>query len=564
MRSRWGIATALVIAIPLAVSAAPGDVVPDYGENGRVPIESVTSNVGVVDLTADRAGRAAISFAGDAESGFGALVSADGSEVVDLTFDRPSEVAFGSDGYLYVAGRSAGSVVVSRYDSAGAADPSYGTNGTATLPVQGGIPTGVLADDDGAIVVGGNVDDQSAWAVRLDSTGTVDTDFGDDGVVTLATDDTTPSDFIAPLGIQPIEGGYLAVVIDRSTSADVVRVATFDSTGIKTRINLATADDITSVDSAKMADGGVAVVLEVTAGEDVQDFHVYKFRPDGTLDPSFGNPGLSDDEVAGPVHVTALRTGEIALAYNTGPNPAFVIRLVTADGRDGGTIDTGLDAWIYGIAAVAHDGSLILAADETPANTSEPDSVALVKVAADESGRFIDDDGSVHERDIEEAARRDITRGCNPPDNTRYCPKDSITRGQMAAFLVRALDLPGSDEDAFVDDSNSVFEGDINALAAADITRGCNPPTNDRFCPIDDVTRGQMAAFLVRALDLPPSSEDAFVDDEGSVFEGDINALAAAGITRGCNPPANDRFCPNDPVSREQMASFLVRALPES
>ncbi|MFO7292941.1 MAG: S-layer homology domain-containing protein, partial [Acidimicrobiia bacterium] len=52
-----------------------------------------------------------------------------------------------------------------------------------------------------------------------------------------------------------------------------------------------------------------------------------------------------------------------------------------------------------------------------------------------------------------------------------------------------------------------------------------------------------------------------FVDDDGSIFEGDIERLAAAGITRGCNPPDNDRFCPDDPITRGQMAAFLFRAL---
>jgi hypothetical protein len=51
------------------------------------------------------------------------------------------------------------------------------------------------------------------------------------------------------------------------------------------------------------------------------------------------------------------------------------------------------------------------------------------------------------------------------------------------------------------------------------------------------------------------------VDDDGSIFEADIAKLAAAGITRGCNPPVNDRFCPTDPVTRQQMAAFLHRAL---
>ena len=51
-----------------------------------------------------------------------------------------------------------------------------------------------------------------------------------------------------------------------------------------------------------------------------------------------------------------------------------------------------------------------------------------------------------------------------------------------------------------------------------------------------------------------------FDDDDGSVFEGDIDAIKVAGITQGCNPPANTRFCPDKPVRRDQMASFLARA----
>lgn len=188
--------------------------------------------------------------------------------------------------------------------------------------------------------------------------------------------------------------------------------------------------------------------------------------------------------------------------------------------------------------------------------------VGLARTASDPGGSFSDDDGSIHEADIEAIAAEGITRGCNPPQNDRYCPQDSVTRGQMAAFLKRALSLPSSSEDRFIDDDSSVFELDIQSLAAAKITLGCNPPANTRYCPDDPVTRGQMAAFLSRALSLPAyQGSDRFVDDDESVFEADIEALAQAGITVGCNPPANDRFCPSQPVTRAQMASFLTRAL---
>ncbi len=109
--------------------------------------------------------------------------------------------------------------------------------------------------------------------------------------------------------------------------------------------------------------------------------------------------------------------------------------------------------------------------------------------------------------------------------------------------------------------ASHLFFTEIDWLADTGTTRGCNPPTNDRYCPDDPVTRGQMAAFLTRALNLPGSDNDTFNDDNGSVFEANIEALAAAGITRGCNPPTNNRFCPDDPVTRGQMAAFLYRAL---
>jgi len=175
-------------------------------------------------------------------------------------------------------------------------------------------------------------------------------------------------------------------------------------------------------------------------------------------------------------------------------------------------------------------------------------------------GRFFDDDASIHQNAIEAIATVGITKGCNPPYQTGYCPDEPVTRGQMAAFLVRALGLTATNGNAFIDDA-SVFEKDIDKLSASGITQGCNPPANTKFCPNDTVTRGQMAAFLVRAMGYPPNNNDMFVDDNGSIFETNINALAQAGVTVGCNPPANDRFCPDEPVTRAQMATFLARAL---
>lgn len=146
-------------------------------------------------------------------------------------------------------------------------------------------------------------------------------------------------------------------------------------------------------------------------------------------------------------------------------------------------------------------------------------------------------------------------------------PTSISDNGTLVAFSSLATNLvPGDTNglaDSFIvslargtfsDDDDNPFEADIEWLAAEGVTQGCGP---DLFCPAAPVTREQMASFLVRALDLPASTRDGFTDDETSAHEADINALAAAGITQGCGPGL---FCPTMAVSRQEMASFLTRA----
>ncbi len=177
------------------------------------------------------------------------------------------------------------------------------------------------------------------------------------------------------------------------------------------------------------------------------------------------------------------------------------------------------------------------------------------------NGRFSDDNGHPLENGIEAIARAGITFGCNPPANTRFCPDDTMTRAQAAGFVARALELPDTGEDHFRDDDGHPLESAINRLAEAGITLGCNPPANDRFCPNRGLTRAEFAAFLARAYDLPITNTDRFVDDNGHNLEGAINRIAARGWTFGCNPPANTQYCPDDRLTRAQSAGFVRRAL---
>ncbi len=164
---------------------------------------------------------------------------------------------------------------------------------------------------------------------------------------------------------------------------------------------------------------------------------------------------------------------------------------------------------------------------------------------------FTDISDSKFVKDIIWAWDEGITVGCSP---TLFCPDGLVTRGQMATFLSRALDLPPTSEDFFTDDEGNKHEQTINRVAEAGISFGCG---GTNFCPNGLVTRAQMASFLSRGYDLSATSTDYFTDDEGNRHEANINRIRAAGITFGCG---GTNFCPNGIVTRGQMAAFLHRA----
>lgn len=129
----------------------------------------------------------------------------------------------------------------------------------------------------------------------------------------------------------------------------------------------------------------------------------------------------------------------------------------------------------------------------------------------------------------------------------------------LAATLVGLVRPPAVEADTtpFTDIAGTTFEADIVWLYNEAITVGCSETL---YCPDDVVTRGQMASFLVRMFDLTEGAGiDAFGDDDGTTHEADINRLAHAGITKGCTAT---EFCPDRSVLRGEMATFLARAIP--
>ena len=136
----------------------------------------------------------------------------------------------------------------------------------------------------------------------------------------------------------------------------------------------------------------------------------------------------------------------------------------------------------------------------------------------------------------------DLTAEVTVPLDTLTGDHKIVASGEFgslvwAGFVVTADPLAFDDVPA-----THLFRGDIDWLSANRITRGCNPPANTLFCPNDSVTRGQMAAFLERGLRLHAAGDQGFTDTGDSIFTAEIDALAAADVTRGCKPPANDEF----------------------
>jgi len=279
----------------------------------------------------------------------------------------------------------------------------------------------------------------------------------------------------------------------------------------------------------EVMEGELSVAEDASIGETVGT--VDASDPDGTaLDYA-----ITDGDSSGDFSVESDGTITVARALDFETTPGYTL---TIEADDGLATDS---------ATVTVD---VLDAFETPSTASFGD------VPTDDT--FF--------ANIEWLAFQGITKGCNPPDNTMFCPDAPVTRGQMAAFMHRALEdvLNPARPVTFKDVQDSVFVADIEWLGATGITKGCNPPANDLYCPDDQVTRGQMAAFLARAFNYTEGvGSDPFTDDDESVFEGDIERLAEAGVTLGCNPPVNDQFCPDAPVTRAQMAAFLYRALEE-
>ncbi len=162
---------------------------------------------------------------------------------------------------------------------------------------------------------------------------------------------------------------------------------------------------------------------------------------------------------------------------------------------------------------------------------------------------------------VEKLVRHQVTAGCG---GGSYCPSDSVTRAQMAVFLLRSKEgpiytPPACSVPTFTDvPCTSGFAPWVNELAVRGVTAGCG---GGNYCPADPVNRAQMAVFLLTTLEgsgyVPPACvTPTFADVPcSSGFARWVDELAARGITAGCG---SGNYCPANAVTRAQMAVFLV------
>ncbi len=182
----------------------------------------------------------------------------------------------------------------------------------------------------------------------------------------------------------------------------------------------------------------------------------------------------------------------------------------------------------------------------------------------EEAEAFADlEEAGVHEQSVRALAASGVLEGTGCGGGL-LCPLEPLLRWEMAVWLIRVVD--GAEPQParlvrFEDiDGDVWWAPHVERLAELGITVGCSTEPPARYCPNKPVTRGQMASFLARAFELAPAAEAGFADTADTVHRADIDALFAARITVGClRDPI--RYCPRQSTTRAQMASFLGRAV---
>ena len=162
-----------------------------------------------------------------------------------------------------------------------------------------------------------------------------------------------------------------------------------------------------------------------------------------------------------------------------------------------------------------------------------------------------------------------ITSGRVIGGELRFSPGDTVTREQMASFVAQILDLlpdevyalPAPGDETLYDDAEEISDvhlANVRRLTRAGIVQGYG---DGRFGPLFQVSREQMATYLARAIEEAIGDElprEEAFEDVAGPHEASVEKLAAIGVARGVG---GDTYHPQLPIRRQQMASLLARTL---
>lgn len=147
-----------------------------------------------------------------------------------------------------------------------------------------------------------------------------------------------------------------------------------------------------------------------------------------------------------------------------------------------------------------------------------------------------------------------ITSGCQQSP-LLFCPTCVLDRATLAVFVARAMGLAPVAETQFTDvPADAWYAGYVQALANAGVTQGCG---TGLFCPERLATRYEAAALVARGSGLAPWTGPSRFTDVSDAQADAVDALADACVIAGCG---TDTFCPDDEVTREQVAKIVAVA----
>ena len=280
-----------------------------------------------------------------------------------------------------------------------------------------------------------------------------------------------------------------------------------------------------------------------------------------------GSPDLSD-AYPGVIEIAAgASSATVSFSLEVNDDEEF-------EGRAGETIRVegfvpvgGVDLPVSPFELLIVDNDAAAVPPSSPAPVPVPDPARLAGC----EGRFCDEDDSAHQASINAIADLGITEGCSSDDPLLFCPHRLVTRSQMAAFLYRAVGhctgrVPPAARG--VELTDVAPDAWYRPFAQWAVARAGFVAPGGEFDSASEVSRSDMATMMAAAFSLlppdqqPDQPEGIFADMVGQppAVIAAAEALYRAGITRGC---AVDplRYCPDRPVTRAQMASFIIRAL---